>query len=235
VLALRYTKTMAGEAVLTHPQRALIEQLLAQNTPSKAIARTIGRPGFWKTIQRYRTSVPGIVSNLDYLSSPIIPTPNVSKPVSSTPNPPQKSVPNVPFPPDPIGFKDLPPPLPVSDAESTPPAPSGLIARQVKLGELIDKTLERASVMSETQTDDNRDLTALKVMAPLIREAHNNIRLQGEITGELTAGVQNLFVSIVQAQEAAPAPYRSARRAAEQTVEIDVVRGDAAPIGRPNR
>jgi len=188
-------------AVLQHPQRELIDQLLNEGVSLRDISKRVpGAPGY-QAIKRYKDSLPR------FMASHGITIPSQSAISALTTPEHALTIPEQPSQPD------QPPASSLSQINTFPviPTPSqdrstipgGLRHRQEKLAQIIEETVEKAKdaqrVVRDKLTGELRAVGPdLKVMAPLIREYDRNIRLEGEITGELTAGnTTNLFVQIV--------------------------------------
>lgn len=187
--------------VATHPNKSQIVKMILDNVPFHEIALAITPPVSQFAIRRFRDSSPDLIK----LSKPTLPTTVTG-----------------------LDGKQ------VALEKYVASAPPSIRARQAKLAKLIDETLDRAKKAQRMARDpETGEMVAvgsdLKVMAPLIREADRNIRLEGEITGELAnAAAPTLAVQIVMQSfsTTATVPAFETRTAAGNET-IDLVAADS--------
>lgn len=100
---------------------------------------------------------------------------------------------------------------------SPSPARSPLRDRVEKVYQRIERALDTSEAATDAATDAAEAVNSLKAIAPLFKAATAHLRLEGELTGELTAAPSTV-VNISIVTQAAPA--------AHQPYDLEIVPGD---------
>ncbi len=175
-------------SILDHPERLKIDAMLLSRVPLRTIADAVTPKVSPMSLQRYKT---------------------IQMFPSVTPGAPNS-----------ISIEDLArnagADTPRTISPSLPPATAAPTPLRQRV-EKIYTRLEKALDTGEAVADGEDKVGGLRALAPLFRAATDNLRMQGELTGELNNAPQvNVNISIVT--QAAPAAHRP--------YDMEIVPGD---------
>ena len=186
-----------SSSVETHPQRQYIDVLIVGGMSLRKIGQSVTPPVSPMVLQRYK-KLQGIVGARvkDKLEDQKIQqlTGVALQPIQNDTK--IASVPDV---------------VPLNGETEIVMRPHSLRERQEALGRRIERALDRAEKAVDVTKDKDGNIVhvadSLRPLAPLMREAHRNIELQGAISGELAhATQQTVAVQIVTNHFHAAAP-----------------------------
>lgn len=172
--------------IVNHPEKFKIDAMLLAGISLRTIAASVSPPVSFHTIGRYNHAR-RIIEAIDEKLKPKA-NPNIIRG---------------------LGAAKMP------ETHGTISLLSAPLRAQVNhLGERMERALDRAETAVKTVELPDGTLVAagddLKILAPLFRERTNNLRMLGELTGELTqSSAPNLSIVIVsnQAEQLPAAPY----------------------------
>ena len=188
---------MAISRVESHPQREYIDAMIVGGLSLRKIGTSVSPPVSTMTLQRY-VKVAALAHARTKANIEVVKNQEVAVVPSETVQNGTKNA-------------SVSPAVPLVGEGKEVMRPSSLRDRQEALGRRIERALDRAEKAVDVTKDKDGNIVhvadSLRPLAPLMREAHRNIELQGAISGELAhATQQTVAVQIVTNHFHAAAP-----------------------------